>query len=128
MSRTGTPGTSVGPTIGTTIEAIDLERRGHARIAEGHAMLAKAAELRAGESRDRWIPVAMSPLGKRRTLALARQGLIESAKIGRKVVVRASSLDAFIEARRRTAAADGDEDLFGASVPPARPTRATRAR
>lgn len=125
MSRTSA---AAAPAVDTTIEAIDLERRGHARIAEGHAMLAKAAELRAGESRDTWIPVAVSPLGKRRTLALARQGLIESAKVGRKVVVRASSLDAFIEARRRAEPANDDEDLFGAATRPARTTRAARAR
>jgi hypothetical protein len=70
----------------------DLERRGHARIAEGHAMLARAAELRAREAGEAWVPAAASPLGKRRTLALARRGLIESSKIGRKVMVRASSL------------------------------------
>ena len=121
-------GTAAAPAVDTTIEAIDLERRGHARIAEGHAMLAKAAELRASESRDTWIPVVASPLGKRRTLALARQGLIESAKVGRKVVVRASSLDAFIEARRRAEPANGDEDLFGPATREPRPTRVARGR
>lgn len=94
-------------------EPLDVERRGHARIAEGHAMLAKAAELRARELDDQWVPAASSPLGERRTLTLARERAIESAKVGRKVVVRARSLEAFIEKHRRLG--PGDEDLFGTS-------------
>lgn len=104
-------------------DARELERLGHVRIAEGHAMLAKAAALRADESSggDEWLPVAASPLGKRRTLALAREGAIESAKVGRKVVIRASSLRAFLERHgRERPANDDEEDLFGAATRPAR--------
>lgn len=93
----------------------ELERRGHALVAEGHALLARAAELRARSIADEWMPVARSPLGKRRTLDLARRGLIENAKVGRKILVRASSLRAFIEEHERHVR--DDEDLFGADAP-----------
>lgn len=106
-------------------DPIELERLGHARIAEGHAMLARAAELRSRKAEAEWLPVAESPLGRRPTLRLARKGLIASAKIGRRVFVEARSLRAFIEGHRRVAVED--EDLFGPTSPP-RPARRSRRR
>jgi excisionase family DNA binding protein len=93
----------------------ELERRGHEAIAQGHALLARAAQLRArNNGSSEWIAVDASPLGRRRTLLLARQGRLEAAKVGRQVLIRASSLAAFIEANRR-APPEEDEDLFGAN-------------
>ena len=43
-----------------------------------------------------WIPAAASPLGKRKTLALARAGTIESSKVGRRVLVKRDALDRYI--------------------------------
>lgn len=98
-----------------------IEAEGHALIARGHAKLAEAARLRAATpqaegERASWIPVAESPLGKRRTLALARSGAVESSKVGRKVLVRRASLAGFLNEHRRTPIEDEEEDLFGADV------------
>lgn len=91
-------------------------------------MLAKAAEMRAREtSDDDWIPVAKSPLGKRRTLALAREGRLESSKVGRKVLIRASSLRDFIEKHERAEPAADEEDLFGPTKKTFRSRSAKRA-
>ena len=95
-----------------------LEAEAHELIARGHAKLAAArraatAETPANDSAE-WIPAAASPLGKRKTLALARAGAVESSKVGRTVLIRRASLDAFLTSQRRDAAND-DEDLFGAA-------------
>lgn len=95
----------------------ELERRGHELVAQGHTLLAKAAKLRARAASDEWLPVASSPMGRRRTLDLARRGTIESAKVGRKVMVRAESLRAYIEEHRRVLDDPEDENLFGAETP-----------
>jgi hypothetical protein len=94
----------------------ELERRGHELVARGHELLAQAAALRARTATgpNEWVSVAASPIGRRRTLDLARRGIIESAKLGRLVVVRASSLQAFIERQRRHH--PDDEDLFDAAA------------
>lgn len=107
----GVPDPSVRTTSGTRDDASELERRGHALVAEGHQLLARAAELRARAPSEEWVPVASSPIGKRRTLDLAREGTIESAKVGRLVVIRASSLNAYIDQHRRRF--EDEEDLFG---------------
>jgi hypothetical protein len=96
-------------------DANELERRGHELVARGHELLAQAAELRARTAPDEWVPVSASPLGRRQTLHLARRGVVESAKVGRTVVVRASSLNAFIERQRRHHD-DEEEDLFDAAA------------
>lgn len=93
-----------------------LESEGHTLIARGHEKLAEAARLRTetgAVARPSWIPAAESPLGKRKTLALARAGALASSKIGRQVLVRRASLDALIEGGRRGDVADEEEDLFG---------------
>ena len=98
----------------------DLEAEGLALLAEGFARLAKAARARTskadGPSAVDWIPAAASPLGRKRTLALARSGELESSKVGRKVLISRASLEALLEAGRRgepVANANDDEDLFG---------------
>lgn len=106
----------------------ELERRGHELVAEGHALLAKAAQLRKEAESNEWVPVSRSPIGTRRTLDLARRGVIESAKIGRKVVVRAESLNAFIERHRRIRVDHEEENLFGADTPVPDLPRRSRAR
>ncbi len=101
--------------------ADDVEREGHELIARGHTKLAEAARLRASEpanatARPSWIPASDSPLGRRRTLALARAGQIESSKIGRAVFVRTASLAGFLDEHRRASpdtTLEGDDDLFG---------------
>jgi hypothetical protein len=83
-------------------------------IADGFARLAKAtrvADERGERPGDEWIHVAESPLGRRKTLALARAGALESTKIGKRVLVRRASLEALLERGRR--GGDEGEDLFG---------------
>jgi hypothetical protein len=101
-----------------------LTAKGHRLIAEGHACLAEAQQLQLqAPSAERpptpsWIPARESPLGNRLTLAKCRSGEIESAKIGRKVFVRRSSLAVYVERHCRTVRPtrlDEDEDLFGAA-------------
>lgn len=104
-----------------TPDALDAE--GHALVAKGHAVIAEAARLRAlaGSSGPSatpgdWIPAAASPLGKRRTLALARAGALESTKIGRAILIGRASLARYLDAHRRgqvAGASDEGEDLFG---------------
>jgi hypothetical protein len=106
-------------------------KRPHELDAEAYELDARAAKLRAEAARLRassepandatpttWMPVAESPLGKRKTLALARAGVIESSKVGRAVLVRRLSLMAYLEEHQRGADdvedEDEDEDLFGA--------------
>ena len=68
-----------------------------------------------------WLAPEASPLGKRTTLALARSGALESAKIGRKVLIQRSSLESYVARHRRgIEAEDADEDLFGAAAGGAR--------
>jgi hypothetical protein len=100
----------------------ELAAEGHRLIAEGHARLAEAQRLQLEEpSAERpptpsWIPARDSPLGNRLTLAKCRSGELESAKIGRKVFVRRSSLSNYLERHRRTPPPfQDDEDLFGAA-------------
>ncbi len=99
--------------------ADELEAEAHEHIAKGHALLAEARRARPTPSTstvsDDWVDPAASPLGKRRTLALARAGALESSKVGRKVLVGRASLDAFLRRHRRGVEAVGDEgeDLFG---------------
>jgi hypothetical protein len=86
--------------------------------------LAEAQQLQVEDSRSErapsssWIPARDSPLGNRLTLAKCRAGEIESAKIGRKVFIRRSSLAGFVERHRRSGSLpslEEDEDLFGAT-------------
>jgi hypothetical protein len=101
----------------------ELAAEGHRLIAEGHARLAEAQRLQlegAGSERaptPSWIPAKESPLGNRLTLAKCRSGELESAKIGRKVFVRRSSLSNYLERHRRRSppSLGEDEDLFGAA-------------
>jgi excisionase family DNA binding protein len=77
----------------------------------------RAAETANDERSESWIPATASPLGRRKTLALARCGAVESCKVGRRVLIRRASLDAFLERARRGEQSDtvDDEDLFGAA-------------
>ena len=102
--------------------AAELEVEADELMARGYALRAEAGRLRARASEATtpaadWIAPDASPLGKRRTLALCRSGALESSKVGRKVLVRRASLDAFLRRHERGVelAADG-EDLFGAKV------------
>jgi hypothetical protein len=101
--------------------ADELEAEGHSLIARGHSKLAEAQRTRASaRSADgapvEWISPEASPLGKRRTLALCRAGALESSKVGRKVLVRKASLDAFLRRHERGVDMPAeDEDLFGAA-------------
>ncbi len=95
-----------------------VEAEGHEHLARGHELIAKARRLRATPAAStpalEWVSPDASPLGKRRTLALARAGALESTKIGRKVLVRKTSLDAFLARHERGAVApEQNEDLFG---------------
>lgn len=85
------------------------------RIADGFVRLAKAtrsADARAVERpAEGWVPVSESPLGRRKTLQLARAGALESTKIGKKVFVRRESLEKLLEDGRRQV--NEGEDLFG---------------
>lgn len=101
--------------------ADDLKAEAHDLIAKGHAKLAEATRLDSqapanDNTKPSWIPAAASPLGNRQTLALARAGALESAKVGRKVLVKRASLAAYLERHERGVdpAPEPDEDLFGA--------------
>lgn len=101
--------------------AEELEAEGHEHEAKAHALYAEAKRLRAqapanDNTRPSWIPAAECPLGNRRGLSLARTGEVESTKVGRKVLLRRSSLSAYLERHRGDADAvpECDEDLFGA--------------
>jgi hypothetical protein len=95
-----------------------LEAEGLDHIAKGFTLLATAARQRAERPVNvvgpEWIDPKASPLGKRRTLALARAGVVESTKIGRKVLVGRASLDRYLDEHRRGVPA-ASEDLFGAA-------------
>jgi hypothetical protein len=84
-------------------------------IASGFALLARAEGSAPGPANDagEWLDPAVSPLGKRRTLELWRAGTLDGAKIGKKVLIKRASLDAFIERHRRTSEDAEDDDLFG---------------
>ena len=100
----------------TVSRADELEAEGHDHLAKGHALLALARRARTPASAandNEWITPLDSPLGKRRTLAVCRSGALESSKIGRKILVRRASLEAYLERHRRDAAPADDEDLFG---------------
>lgn len=64
---------------------------------------------------EEWIPAKDSPLGKRRTLALARAGVLESSRPGKCVLIRRASLERYLAEHTRVVPATvEDEDLFGA--------------
>lgn len=94
--------------------ADELEAEGHEKIAEGHALLARARRERAPAvaPAEEWVAPDASPLGKRRTLALARSGALESSKVGRRVLIRRTSLDAYLR-RHERGVEEREEDLFG---------------
>jgi excisionase family DNA binding protein len=101
--------------------AAQLRAEGHDYQAKAHACFAEAERLdsQAPANDDAapasWIPTAACPLGNRTGLSLARAGAIESTKVGRKVLLRRRSLDAFLERHRRHADAQPDvteENLF----------------
>ena len=103
--------------------AAELTAEAHALLAKGHALLAEAARLDSqapaanDNTKPSWIPSAQCPTGNRDGLRLARTGAVESAKVGRKVLLRRASLAAYLQRHRRDADAPppvGDEDLFGA--------------
>lgn len=99
--------------------ADELEAEAHEKIAEGHALLARARRERAPTTvppANDWIRPETSPLGKRRTLALCRAGALESSKVGRKVLVKRASLEAFLARHERGIEAREEEDLFGAGA------------
>jgi hypothetical protein len=102
--------------------ADELEGRAYDLMSKAYKLLAEAARVRAEASPEtstpaaEWIGPEASPLGRRPTLALCRSGALESAKIGRRVLVRRASLEAYVERHRRgdVPAYTEDEDLFGA--------------
>lgn len=100
--------------------AEELEVRADEHMARGYALRAEAGRLRASApataaDSSEWICAETSPLGKRRTLALCRAGTLESSKVGRKVLVKRASLDAFLRRHERGVETETEgEDLFGA--------------
>lgn len=101
------------PGIGAVMS--DIEAEGLEAIAQGLLKLARARRSQpAADDKATWIDPAKSPLGKRRTLALARTGDIESTKVGKRVLVSRASLEAFLAQHKRGLETEG-ENLFGAS-------------
>src|SRR5262249_49928192 len=95
-----------------------MHSHGYDLLAQGFAVLAAAARQKEGQGATPnegpdWIDPKASPLGKRRTLALARSGEVESTKMGRRVLIRRRPLEEYLDAHRRERANDG-EDLFAA--------------
>jgi excisionase family DNA binding protein len=58
-------------------------------------------------SGEDWIDQAASPLGRKRHLELARDGLIPSSRVGRKVLMRRRDIDEFLH--RHGPAAQAEE-------------------
>ncbi len=69
--------------------------------------IVSAIELHTGSSE--WVDQNDSPLGKRRHMALVRSGELKGRKDGRKVLVKRSELDAYIERNAITTAGSTDE-------------------
>lgn len=67
-----------------------------------------------------WIDQTASPIGRRAHLKLARSGMIEASKVGRRVLIRADDLHDYITSHRLTSnhsdhggdgASDGDAEI-----------------
>ncbi|MGH3430115.1 MAG: helix-turn-helix domain-containing protein, partial [Mycobacteriales bacterium] len=54
---------------------------------------------------------ASSPLGRQRHLRLVRKGVLPGARDGRRVLVRRSDLDAYLESKLRIKPIEDDEDV-----------------
>jgi excisionase family DNA binding protein len=52
--------------------------------------------FRERDAREEWVDQDRSPLGRRRHLALARQGALPAVKDGKRVLVTRSDLDAYL--------------------------------
>jgi excisionase family DNA binding protein len=71
--------------------------------------------VRDAVSSDGWIDQHASPLGKRAHLEAVRRGDLRGTKHGRRVLVRRSELDAFLEshpARRRNSANEASDGVI----------------
>lgn len=87
-----------------------------ARIARAKRMIADAvgemieAYTAKGVTANEWIDQFSSPLGQHRHLRLAREGKLRATREGRKVLVRRSDLNAYLEQHAELAAPKPVED------------------
>ena len=81
-----------------------------------------AAEVEKLKRGDEWIDQTASPLGKRQHLALVKAGVLSGSRVGKRVLVRRSHIDAFIESqavtapKAATAAANDGGDTIDATL------------
>jgi len=69
------------------------------------------AELAAVDLGDPWVSQDESPLGRKLHCRLVRTGKLEGSKIGRRVLVRRSVLDRFIESHKVSPAASSTSEF-----------------
>jgi hypothetical protein len=94
--------------------ADELELEGHERIAEGHALLAAAARVRAKtvSPLGDWVRVDALPIPKSAALAACRSGELRAVKRGRSWLTTRADADAFLaKAPPAKASNSTDDDL-----------------
>lgn len=81
-------------------------------ILEGVRLLV-SAELAEQNAGAEWIDQAHSPLGRRRHCELARTGVLPAAKEGRRVLIRRSDINAYLDTKqpRRLSTDEDDESV-----------------
>ena len=76
-----------------------------------HAFADELADLLERGMSDEWVDQEQSPLGRRRHLALAKSGKLPASKVGRRVLIRRSAIDAYLERKRvLVKSVDNEED------------------
>jgi hypothetical protein len=77
-----------------------MSRSLHARLAELYAELAAVHAKLAREAGAEYVDQNQSPLGARLHCRLARSGTLPSYKAGRRILVRAADIDAYLETQK----------------------------
>lgn len=98
--------------------------RAHKLIAEGHLLLARAAESNAATD---YYDQNNSPLGKRRHLRLARDRVLPSSKVGRQVLIKRADLDAWLAEHQTYAKPESTEEAELAAIADRIATRSKKA-
>lgn len=67
------------------------------------------AQLKKGWAGTEWVDQNESPLGKRRHLELVRRGRLPGVRLGKRILVRRSDLEAYLAAHTRVPVRDQEE-------------------
>lgn len=65
-----------------------------------HAFADELADLLEKSGTDEWVDQTRSPLGRKKHLRLAKTGVLPASKEGRKVLIRRSVIEAYLEKKR----------------------------